>query len=82
MADENSADYATFDRQGAAWIAAKNRRTLTVLEFAELMANVDKTHLDLGDPVAEEFYRSKVNPYLRMIVDWLDPVEGAEDIPF
>ncbi len=82
MSDENGSEYATFDRRGKEWLAIKSRRTYTILEFAELMANVDKTKLDLGDPVQEEFYWSKVTPHLRLIVDWLDAEEEGDDIPF
>ena len=86
--DSKADDYCRyrFNRKNARFEAAKKRKTLTVKEFAELLADIDPSKIDVYDNVEQAIYSQEVEPYLRMIIDWIEvqditpPVD--DDIPF
>lgn len=82
---ENYRDSCRFDRDGAAFDAAKRRKALTVREFAELLADIDPNKLDRGYGPNADLYDQEVNPYLRLLIDWIEVEEPSyldDDIPF
>lgn len=78
-------DSCRYDRSGAAFEALKRRKTLTVREFAELLADVDPNRLDLGYGPDSYLYDQEVRPYLRLLIDWIEVEDTSyldDDVPF
>lgn len=83
---ENYRDSCRFDRSGAAFDAAKRRKALTLREFAELLADVDPNKLSRGYAPDDCLYDQEVNPYLMLLIDWIEVEDltppNDDDIPF
>lgn len=84
--DLEERDSYRFNRKGAAFEAAKRRKTLTVKEFAELLADVDPSKIDGYNSAEAAIYAEEVEPYISMIINWIEVQDLTspedDDIPF
>lgn len=85
--DLEERDSYRFNRKDAAFEAAKRRKTLTVKEFAELLADVNPRKIGEYDDVGNAIYFEEVSPVIQLIINWIEeqdltPPEDDDDIPF
>lgn len=84
--DLEDRDFYRFNRKGTAFVAAKRRKTLTVKEFAELLADIDPRKIDGYNDAESSLYAEEVEPVLSMLIDWIEVQNVTpskyDDIPF
>lgn len=68
-------------------MSAKRRKTLSVKEFADLLADFDSLKIGDYDEAGHAIYFEEVRPVIKLIVDWIEvqdltPPADDDDIPF